>query len=449
MTHHTVPSPAPAAGDDRRPNGARLLDTALAAVEHSERAARRSLCLIPAENTLVPAARLPYLADLAARYMFDDHPDPAEATWRFPAAREAQWLETGLAVPLLQQLLGAAHVNVRPLSGLQAMQLTIAALPPGATVAVLAPEQGGHYATAGIAQRLGHPVVTLTGPDPHHLDPATVAEACRARRPALLYVDQCHTLLPYDLAALCAAVKDASPATLVHADISHLLGLVMGGAVQNPLAAGADSLSASTHKSFAGPQKGILATNSADLAQAWRSVQPQIVSNHHFGSVAALGIALAAFADRADTYARTVIETARALGKELAALGWDVAGAEFGHTRTHQLWVTTDPRLPARRAAERLYAAGIRVNWLTDLPLPGPALRLGLAEAVWRGLGPGNMAHAAQLIDQALTRARPADRIAADVAELCAGERFPFAARPDSAATARLSGLLLGTEAGR
>ncbi|MFF2618794.1 hypothetical protein [Kitasatospora sp. NPDC058046] len=433
------------------PSGAQLLTTALTVLAGHERAARQVINLVPAENAMWSVARLPLIADLAGRYMFDQHPDPDAAEWRFPGARDAQWLETGLAVPLLQRMLGAAHVNVRPLSGLQAMEMTLACYPAGAPVAVLSPNQGGHYATAGIARRLGHHVLTLTGPDPHRLDLGQLAELCAQTRPALLYIDQCHTLVPYDIASITDTVKKASPGTLVHADISHLLGLVLGGAVPNPLDCGADSLSASTHKSFPGPQKGILATNRSGIAASWQQVQPQLISSHHFGSVAALGLSLAGFADRAGDYAHTVVACARSLGKHLASAGWDVAGADFGHTRTHQLWVTTTPRLSARAAAERLYAAGIRVNWLDDLPLGDPALRLGLAEAVWCGLTPSDMPFLAQLIDQALTGAREPADIAADVAVLRTGDPHPFAAHPDEAATAALgeiTALLGGGEGG-
>ncbi|MFB8236283.1 hypothetical protein ACFC58_06985 [Kitasatospora purpeofusca] len=441
----TRPQPAPTGTP-----GARLLADGLQVLARHERASRQTLNLVPAENAMAPAARLPQCADLAGRYMFDQSPDPAAAQWRFAGARDAQWLETGLAVPLLQRLLGAAHVNVRPLSGLQAMEMTLAAYPACAPVALLSPDQGGHYATADIARRLGQHVLTVTGPDPYRLDLARLADLCAAKRPALLYIDQCHALVPYDIAAISATVKNASPTTVVHADISHLLGLVLGGAVANPLACGADSVSASTHKSFPGPQKGILATNAPGIANSWRLVQPQLISSHHFGSVAALGLALASFADRAHDYAHTVVASARSLGEHLASAGWDVAGADIGHTRTHQLWVTTTPRLPAEAAAQRLYAAGIRVNWLDDLPLGHPALRLGVAEAVWRGLSTADMPHLARLIDQALTGAREPAAVAADVAALPT-EAYPFAARPDTAATGTLTeitALLLGREAG-
>ncbi len=405
---------------------------------HQDRAGR-TLSLIPSEGVMAPLARLPLVADLAARYLFDEDPDPQMGDWRFPSAREAAWLETGLAVPLLARMLGAASVNVRPLSGLHALQMVIAALagPPGTTVACLSPAQGAHYATADVARRLGHDVVHLPAPDgrPRQVDPDGVCALLRACRPSLVYVDQCHALEVLDMRALADAVKAAGMGTVLHADISHTLGLVLGGALPNPLAEGADSVSASTHKTFPGPPKGIIATRTPGLGERVRAVQPQSVSQHHLGAVAALGLALASFTDHAPLYAHAVLANARTLGKHLAHGGWTLEGAPFGYTRTHQLWVTRTP-LPAREAAGRLYGAGIHVNWLTDLPLPGPALRLGVAEATWLGLTGGDMEALAGIMTAAVDGSRPLEELAARTAALRPARPYPYATPPAPAGRA-------------
>jgi glycine/serine hydroxymethyltransferase len=396
---------------------------------HEERA-QHVLNLVPAEGIMAPVARLPLIADLYARYMFDENPDPAEGDWRFPSAREAAWLETGLAVPLLERLTGAGYVNVRPLSGLHAMQTVVAALggPPGSTICCLAPEQGGHYATAGIARRFGHQVAYLPGRGMHDLDTAALAPFLSAHRPSLVYIDQCHALTALDVAPLAEAIVQSGTHAVLHADISHTLGLVLGGALPNPLAAGADSLSASTHKTFPGPQKGIIATRDASTGRRIAAVQPQMVSNHHFAAAASLGLSLAAFADQAPEYTHAVLANARMLGKELAHAGWSLAGAEFGYTRTHQLWVTATPR-PAPDAADRLYRAGVHVNWLTDLPVGEPALRLGLAEVTWLGLTVADMPELAHVMTAAVDRGVALDELARRSAALRPARPYPFAPR--------------------
>ncbi|MEV7885143.1 hypothetical protein ACWD3I_25540 [Streptomyces sp. NPDC002817] len=411
------------------PSGAALLAEGLSVLRAHQARASRTLSLIPAEGIMAPITRLPLISDLYARYMFDEDPDPQAGEWRFPSAKGAAWLETGLTVPLLARLTGAGHVNVRALSGLHAMEMVISALggPPGSTIACLAPAQGGHYATADVVRRLGHQVAFLPGQSVHALERGALAGFVSDHRPTLVYLDQCHALHPLDVTPLVEAVRQAGADTLVHADISHTLGLVLGGALPNPLAAGADSLSASTHKSFPGPQKGIIATRHAAIAQQIKGIQPQLVSNHHFAAVAALGLSLAAFADHAAPYAHTVVANAQALGKELAHAGWDVVGAEFGYTRTHQLWLSAPSKTSAKDAAARLYEAGLHVNWLTDLPLDGPALRLGLAEATWLGLTPRDMPCLAQIMTDAVAGRRPASELADETAALRPRTLYPYA----------------------
>jgi len=385
------------------------VETALRLIASHEQAAARVLVMIPSENTLPPLARLPLLSDLYSRYFFNDTEDPGD--WRFPAARDAAALETQLTIPLLRRLARASHVNVRPVSGLNTMTLVLAALagPPGSPVAVLSPQLGGHYATATLAARLGLQPVLITGPDPHTPDLDHLSDLLRQHRPSLLYLDQSHGLVPFDIAAITDAARQASPGTKVHADVSHWMGLTLGGAVPNPLDAGADSFGGSTHKTFPGPQKGIIATRDPQIARLLRETQPHVISSHHYGATCALGLALALFAERCPGYPRTIITNARTLGARLAEQDLPPEGAAFGYSKGHQLWVRTAARgIAAADAAGRLAAAGIHVNFLTDLPaISEPALRLGLNEPTWLGLQPGDIPELASIMTAAIFATRP------------------------------------------
>ncbi|MCD0449412.1 hypothetical protein LO762_09450 [Actinocorallia sp. API 0066] len=162
-----------------KPSAAALVATGLQTLRADQERARRTINLVAAESLMPQVARLPLICDAAARYMFESEADD-RAAWNFPGGRDTAWLETGLAVPLLRGLLGVDHVTVRPLSGLHAMEMTIGALaPPGSTVACLDAESGGHYATAAVARRLGHPIVGLPTAGPHRLDVEAAADLCR------------------------------------------------------------------------------------------------------------------------------------------------------------------------------------------------------------------------------------------------------------------------------
>jgi glycine/serine hydroxymethyltransferase len=170
-----------------------------------------------------------------------------------------------------------------------------------------------------------------------------------------------------------------------------------------------------------------------------------LISNHHLAATCSLGLAVAEFlVCDGGGYARTVITAAQILGRALADHGLTPQAADRGFTTCHQLWVRTTPAgIGAAIAANRLEAAGIAVNVLTDLPgLHGePALRLGTAEAVWQGLTPDDMAEVAKLITDAVFARRPAGQIAERVAELRAHRVSPYrlpAATPDAELTFRL-----------
>ena len=58
---------------------------------------------------------------------------------------------------------------------------------------------------------------------------------------------------------VCDVIADWDPKPIVMYDMAHVLGLY--GAFQTPLAEGADVITGSTHKTFFGPQRGVIAGN--------------------------------------------------------------------------------------------------------------------------------------------------------------------------------------------
>jgi glycine/serine hydroxymethyltransferase len=144
-----------------------------------------------------------------------------------------------------------------------------------------------------------------------------------------------------------------------------------------------------------GPQKALIATNRSDVAKRVRDAQEFLVSSHHFAAALSLGLALLEFRSFGSDYAAAVIANAQTLGAELHARGLPVAAEHRGFSGGHQLWLDIEQLgISARDASERLFATGIRVNFLPDMPGFGPreAIRLGLNEATYHGLRPGEMA---------------------------------------------------------
>jgi aminomethyltransferase len=127
-------------------------------------------------------------------------------------------------------------------------------------------------------------------------------------------------------------------------DAAHILGLI-GPLFQEPFLEGADLVTGSTHKTFFGPQRGIIASNMAEEGEyggLWRAVVrrtfPGSVSNHHLGTL--MGLLMAAMEMNAyrSEYQQAVLSNARAFALALKERGLLVEGdPKVGYTETHQV----------------------------------------------------------------------------------------------------------------
>jgi glycine hydroxymethyltransferase len=383
---------------------------------------RQRLHLVPSENGLSLAARVPHLMEAAIRYAFPG-PDGGADNWAWPGRQDLVGVERVAAVALGAQL-GARHVNLKPVSGVTALTVALSALArPGETVFNLAERDGGHGSTRFIGTRLGLsmkdlPVDSAT----YTLDLDALAHRLGGGpRPELVYLDAFMCLFTVDLTGLRDVV---GPETVIHYDASHTLGLIAGGAWQNPLAEGADSLGGSTHKTYPGPHKGLLASNDAELASRLNEHASHFVSHHHPADVVALAVAAAEMNARGVTYAHATVANARRLGAVLAERGFTVCGEKGGFTDCHQLWIDIAPLMDAEEASRRLVDAGIVVN---AIPLPhiaAPAgLRLGVQEVTWAGMGEAGIDELAEIFTALLRDGQDADTVVARTQALVEAHR--------------------------
>lgn len=410
------------------------LEDVLSLLDRNEQLAARTLNMVPSENSMSTLAKLPLILDAYHRYFFNDR--EASNEWNFRGSQEIAQLETQLTLVLLRELTTASCVNLRPLSGLSGMTLVLAALggPSGSTILTVHPDQGGHYATASIAARLGLRTCFMHGPDAHTIDYDAVATTLRMERPRLVYVDQSNCLFPLDVQRLVEVVRSVAPDTLVPVDASHWMGLVLGQQFLNPLALGADSFGGSMHKTFPGPQKAIFATNNERLAEQVRATQFFMISSHHFAASLALGLALLEFKECGGAeYARTMIDNTQELGRQLYDRGLGVYAVERGFSAGHQLWIRTAPLgVDAFEASDRLYAAGIRVNVFSELPgINEPVLRVGVNEATYHGFEPAQMPELSDIFTAAIQGSTPSEQLAERVHALRASRRMKYCYRSD------------------
>ncbi|PPJ22977.1 hypothetical protein C5E45_15210 [Nocardia nova] len=402
----------PPAGDVTADPRAHLAEIT-ARIAATEPLNRTAINLVPSENRMSPTAHALLGTDYSNRYHFNEHQTARQ--WEFRGGEPIAELENAGREAFSRLLhTDAEYVNLRPISGLNAMMIALAALggAPGSTVVSISQASGGHYATGELIGRFGHrwrPIDCADG----HLDLAQLEQVLAAGSVSLVYADLQNSRHVLDVAAVAELVHRYPPARL-HVDCSHPLGLVLGGAHPNPLDSGAGSISSSLHKTFPGPHRGLLATRDETTHALLREAQLTMVSSHHFATALAAARAALEFETYGNGYASAVITNAQVLAAALADHGFDVAGGESGYTDTHQVWVRLQDPFAV---SDRLARWGIRVNIQHDLPgCPGPMFRLGTAEPTVLGATTTDMRDLAAVIGMA--REGHANRATALVSEL-------------------------------
>lgn len=368
-------------------------------VERLERAHevnRAAINLVPSENRISPLVERSMRLDFYNRYFFND--DLSADFWWYRGGESVGDIQSS-GTAALARLAGADHVNVRPVSGMTAMLVVLLGLggSAGSPVVSVAAASGGHYATAALLERIGRQSRAI-GQHAGHIDTDALRKVLTSEEVPLVYLDLQNTLHELDVRQVVDVVRECSPGTRVHVDCSHTLGLILGGAHANPLDAGADSMGGSTHKSFPGPQKGVLFTRDAQVAEDLRGAQYHSISSHHFAATLGLSVAAAEYEVFGQAYAAKVLRNAQALGTALERHGFEPIKERSVITRTHQLWLSVGTDEQATDFSAALASAGLRANLLPDIPgATGLAMRLGVNEVTFEGADEQSMAELADI----------------------------------------------------
>ena len=209
--------------------------------------------------------------------------------------------------------------------------------------------------------------------NPHAVDAKATCEIIARTRPDLVVFGRSVIIHREPVAEVAAFVhehfgSDNPARPLLMFDGAHVRGLI-GDAYQKPLHEGADVITGSTHKSFFGPQRGVVLSNITPghvFEDFWRNVQsrafPGHVSNHHLGTLLGLlGATYEMLAWRGE-YPRQVIANARALAAGLVDEGLGVEGdPALGYTETHQV-LLRGARGQGEHLSNHFEASGVITN---------------------------------------------------------------------------------------
>lgn len=264
--------------------------------------------------------------------------------------------------------------------------------------------------------------------NPYKMDVEETKKLIDRYRPELIIFGKSMVLHKEPVAQIRRFVDEQKIPTTIMYDMAHVLGLI-GDHFQNPFQEGAEIVTGSTHKTFFGPQRGVIGVNykEEDLKYGlWKTIEsrtfPGSVSNHHLGTQ--LGMLMAAYEMNQfrDAYQSAIIRNAKSFARSLRSYGLDVVGdPAIDYTETHQVIVSVGYGEGAE-IAERLEQNNVIVNYQATPDEEGftasGALRMGVSEMTRFGFEEKDFDQLASLMADCILRGR---EIKGDVERLRAG----------------------------
>ena len=207
-----------------------------------------------------------------------------------------------------------------------------------------------------------------------------------------------------DFAAFRAIADEVGAYLMV--DMAHFAGLVAGGAHPSPLPH-AHVVTTTTHKTLRGPRGGVVLTNDEELAKKIDvAVFPGVQGGPLMHVIAAKAVCFGeALQPAFKSYARGVVDNAKALAETLRARGFDIVS---GGTDTHLILVDLrSKRLTGKVAEAALGRAHITCNkngipFDPQKPMITSGIRLGSPAGTTRGFGVAEFRQVGELIADVL-----------------------------------------------
>jgi len=308
-----------------------------------------------------------------------------------------------LAIDRAKKLFCAEHANVQPHAGSQAnLACYFALLEPGDTIMAMNLAHGGHLSH-------GHPV-SLSGKlfrfvhygvrkDTEMLDMDEIEKLAMEVKPKLIVSG--FTSYPRSVPFARFAEIARKVGAYAMADMSHIAGLVVGGAHENPVPTH-DVVMTTTTKTLRGPRSSIILCKEKYAKQIDKAVFPGMQGGPHEHTIAAKAVCFKeAMADEYKEYQKQIVKNAKALAETLMGEGLRLVS---GGTDTHLMIIDCAPLgISGKQGADALAECGIYANFnMTPFDTRKPAdpsgIRLGTPALTARGMKESEMKIIGKLI---------------------------------------------------
>lgn len=366
---------------------------------HEQWRGQNSINLIPSENITSPMVRSLLSSDLGHRYTSPDH--------FYMGTRIIDEIEQ-YGEKLARDVFHSQMADLRPLSGHTADMVFLASFTrPKDTLLCLSAADGGY---PGISKHALPSLLRLEvasfpfSRKDMNINTDQASETISEVKPNAIVFGASFFLFPHPVQELAKAARDVG--AHVGFDGSHVLGLIAGGQFQDPLREGASVLFGSTHKSFFGPQGGLIVADKDSGETIRKKIFPALVDNAHWNRIAALTLALAEMKEFGKAYAKQVINNAQALAKALAESNFPVACPHLEFTKSHQIILNYGGYKKSRGVARKLEKANI----IADC-----GVRLGTCELTRRGMKEKEMQLVAEFLGRVVNDGEKPEKVKLEV----------------------------------
>lgn len=371
-------------------------------IELEKKRQDETLMMIPSENYA------PYEVRQAEGSILMNKYSEGYAKERYYQGNEVIDKIESLAIERAKKLFGVPYVNVQPLSGSPAnTAIYFALLEPGDKLMGLNLRAGGHLTH-------GHPKVSLSGKffssyqydvdKKGYIDLNLVEQLAKKEKPKLIVVGTTAYPREFDWKRW-AKITDSIGAYLV-ADISHIVGLVIGGVHSSPINH-AHVVMFTTHKTLRGPRGAVILVTKKGLKKDSaldekidKAIIPGTQGGPHNNTTAAIAISLKiAASQKFKKYTSQIVKNAKVLACELMKRGFTLT---TGGTDNHLMVIDLRPKqVIGNIYAEALEKAGIIVNRNSvphdeNPPYYPSGIRIGTPGITTRGMKEKEMIQIAQ-----------------------------------------------------
>lgn len=371
----------------------------------------RTINLIASENVLSKKIRAFAGSDFAHRYA-EGH--PGERYYR--GTNYIDEIESKLKANL-KILFNCNHTEVRPISGTNANEAIFSKFVNREDVVMANSTPGGghisHHRMGSLGKFTKNIIDFPLTEDGYHIDIDKTKFLIKSAKPKLIVLGKSLFLFPDPVREL-SDICNENKIRIIY-DGAHVLGLIAGKKFQDPLREGAFLISASTHKTFFGSQRGLILSNMEpdDWRKIDRGAFPGSSSNHHLATLAQLALATHEMMEFGEAYAADVTANAKALAAALDSRGFNVAAKEFGFTESHQVAVNVSNIGGGERVSKELEMNDIilNMNMLPHEPLRNhdhpDGIRIGVQEMTRFGMKKDEMEKIAELMKECVIDNKP------------------------------------------